>query len=54
MPPSSRLRSYSAAQKKRIVHIPVGSLSPSALRRLRVVHILAGHDKREIAKDYVW
>jgi hypothetical protein len=53
-PPSSRLREYAAAHGKRIVHIPLGALSPAALRSLRVVHILSGRDKREIAKDYVW
>jgi hypothetical protein len=25
-----------------------------SIRKVRVVHILAGRDKREIAKDYVW
>jgi hypothetical protein len=53
-PPSSPLRDYAAAQTKRIVHIPLGSLSPVSLQKVRVVHILAGRDKRDIAKDYVW
>ena len=53
-PPSQRMRSYAANQAKRIVHIPIGSLSPITLRKVRVVHILAGRDKRDIAKDYIW
>ena len=53
-PPSDAMRSWAAAQRKRIVHVPLGSLSPVTLKKLRVVHILAGRDKREIAKDYVW
>ena len=53
-PPSGRLRHYAAGRGKRIVHIPIGSLSPRALERVRVVHILVGHDKRSIAGDYVW
>jgi len=53
-PPPPRLREYAAARVKRIVHIPLGSLSPVSLKKMRVVHILAGRDKREIAKDYVW
>jgi len=53
-PPSSRLKSYAARQAKRIVHIPIGSLSPMTLRKVQVLHILAGRDKREIAKDYIW
>jgi hypothetical protein len=53
-PPASRMRDYAAARNRRIVHLPVGSLSPVSIRNVRVVHILAGRDKREIAKDYVW
>jgi len=53
-PPSSRMRHYAAGQGKRIVHVPIGSLSPQALRKVRVVHVLVGHDKREIAGRYVW
>ncbi len=53
-PPSSSIREYAAVRARRIVHIPLGSLSPTSLNRLRVVHILAGRDKREIAKDYLW
>jgi hypothetical protein len=53
-PPSSHLKSYAARQAKRIVHIPIGSLSPATLRKVQVLHILAGRDKRDIAKDYVW
>ena len=53
-PPAERMKSYAARQGKRIVHIPLGSVSPITLRKIRVVHVLAGHDKREIARDYVW
>jgi len=53
-PPSSRMRDYTTAHGRRIVHIPLGSLSPAGLRKIRTVHILAGRDKREIAKDYLW
>ncbi|MGD2116423.1 MAG: hypothetical protein PVG07_15315, partial [Acidobacteriota bacterium] len=53
-PPRPALRRHAAAQGKRIVHIPLGSLSPRTLRKVRVLHILVGHDKRELAKDYVW
>lgn len=53
-PPKERMRRYAATQKKRLVHIPLGSLSPVTLRKIRVVHLLAGHDKRLIAKDYIW
>ena len=53
-PPSSRMRDYATAHGRRIVHIPLGSLSPVSLRKVRTVHILAGRDKREVAKDYLW
>lgn len=53
-PPSERMRSFAAARGKRIVHIPLGSISPITIRKIRVVHILAGRDKRAIAKDYIW
>ncbi|MFV2071801.1 MAG: hypothetical protein ACC742_04005 [Thermoanaerobaculales bacterium] len=53
-PPSSRVRDYAASRGRRIVHIPLGSLSPVSLGKVRVLHILAGRDKREIAKDYIW
>ena len=32
----------------------LGSLSPVTLKKLRVVHLLAGQDKRRIASDYIW
>jgi hypothetical protein len=53
-PPSERIKAYAGRQKKHIVHIPMGSVSPITVRKIRVVHVLAGRDKREIAKGYVW
>lgn len=53
-PPPEPIRRHASLQGKRIVHIPLGSLSPTALKKLRVLHILVGHDKRTIAKDYIW
>ncbi len=53
-PPAERLRRYAAAQTKRLVHIPLASLSPVTLKKVRVLHILAGHDKRAVARQYVW
>jgi hypothetical protein len=52
--PSPAMHDFASRCGKRLVHLPIGSLSPAALRRLRVVHILSGRDKREIARDYVW
>ena len=53
-PPSDRMRHYAAAQGKQVTHIPLASLSPVTLKKIRVMHILAGRDKRQIARDYVW
>ena len=43
-PPGGRLHSYASAQGKRIMHIPIGSLSPVTLKKIRVVHLLVGQD----------
>ena len=53
-PPRSYLKQQASRLGKRIIYLPLGSLSPVALKKLRVFHILYGHDKRKIAKDYVW
>ncbi len=53
-PPRSMFRQLAARMGKKIVYLPLGSLSPVKLKGLRVLHILYGHDKREIAKEYVW
>jgi hypothetical protein len=37
-----------------IVYLPIGQLSPVSLKKIRVVHVLDGYDKREIAKEYLW
>ena len=53
-PPHPRMKDYALARGRRLVHLPLGSLSPTSVDRVRVVHILAGRDKRAIAKRYVW
>lgn len=53
-PPRSVFKQIAARRDRRIVYIPLGSLSPHKLRQLRVLHILAGKDKRETAGDYIW
>ena len=53
-PPRSIFRGIAARLERKIIHIPLGSLSPVKLKKLRVFHVLFGYDKREIAKDYVW
>ena len=53
-PPGERMRRYAAVQGKQITHIPLAALSPVTLKKIRVLHILAGRDKRAVAKSYIW
>ena len=53
-PPRSIFRNIAARFGRTIVYIPIGQLSPTALKKLRVVHVLDGYDKRDIAKEYIW
>lgn len=53
-PPRSIFKQMASRLDRQIVHIPLGSLSPHKLKQLRILHILAGKDKRTIAKEYIW
>jgi hypothetical protein len=53
-PPRSIFRQIAGRLAKKIVYLPLGSLSPVTLKKLRVFHVLYGNDKREIAGDYIW
>ena len=53
-PPRSALKTVADRWGRRVLYIPIGQLSPVTLKKVRVVHILDGHDKRPLAKDYVW
>jgi len=53
-PPRSLLHQLAARLGLKILHLPLGTLSQTTLRKLRVMHVLAGHDKRRVAKDYIW
>ena len=53
-PPRSVFRNVAARFGRTIVYIPIGQLSPVTVKKIRVVHVLDGYDKREIAKEYIW
>jgi hypothetical protein len=53
-PPRSIFRTIASRAGRTIIYIPIGQLSPVSVKKIRVVHVLDGYDKREIAKDYVW
>lgn len=53
-PPRSIMKSFARRFGKKVVYIPIGQLSPITLNKLRVFHVLDGHDKREIAGEYIF
>lgn len=53
-PPSGRIRRFAARFGRKIVYIPIGQLSPVMLNKIRAFHVLDGHDKREIAGEYIF
>jgi hypothetical protein len=52
-PTAIDFQTIAARMGRTIIYIPLGQLSPVALKKIRVVHVLDGYDKREIAKDYL-
>jgi hypothetical protein len=53
-PPRSVFKQIAARVNRKIVYLPLGSLSPVRLKQLRVFHVLFGKDKREVARDFIW
>src|SRR6185312_11633412 len=53
-PPRSVFRNIAPRFARTIVYIPIGQLSPVTMKKIRVVHVLDGYDKREGAKEYIW
>lgn len=53
-PPRSYLKALADRMGRHIVYVPVGTLSPNMLKRIRVFHVLFGHDRRATARDYIW
>jgi hypothetical protein len=52
-PPRSIFKTIAARAGRTVAYVPVGQLSPAALKKIRVAHVLDGYDKREIAKQYL-
>jgi hypothetical protein len=53
-PPRSIFRSIAARLNRSIIYLPIGALSSGKLKKIRVVHILDSHARRESAKDFIW
>jgi hypothetical protein len=53
-PPRSIFRGIADRMGHKILYVPLGQLSPTKLKKIRVVHVLDGHARRPEAKDYIW
>ena len=53
-PPRSIFRSIASHLDRRILYVPIGALSPTKLKKLRVVHVLDSYERRNEAKEYLW
>jgi len=53
-PPRSIFRSIAGHLDRKILYVPIGQLSPTKLKKLRVVHVLDSYDRRAEAKEYLW
>jgi hypothetical protein len=53
-PPRSMFRQMAARLNRKIIYIPLGQLSPTKLKKIRVVHVLDSHKRREGARQYIW
>ena len=53
-PPRSIFRNIAGRMGRSILYVPIGSLSPAKMKKLRVVHVLDSHTRRDTAKEYIW
>jgi hypothetical protein len=53
-PPRSIFRSIAGHLGRKILYVPIGQLSPTKMKKLRVVHVLDSYDRRAQAKEYLW
>ena len=53
-PPRSVFRSIASHLGRKILYVPIGQLSPTKLKKIRVVHVLDRYERRDQAKDYIW
>ena len=53
-PPRSVFRNTAARLGRSIIYLPMGQLSPAKLKKIRVVHVLDGYQRRRDAKEFLW
>jgi len=52
-PPRSKIVGLARRSGRQIVYLPIGQLSPTVLRKLRVFHVLEGRAVRTYAREYI-
>lgn len=53
-PPARRLVQLAARFGQKVVHIPLSTINPVLLARVRRFHVLDSRDRRDEAGDYIW
>jgi len=53
-PPSSRMKSLAEMYGRKVVFLPLGQFSPLMLKKIRVFHVLDGHQVRGYAREYIY
>ncbi len=53
-PPRSIFRTIAYRLGRSILYVPIGQLSPAKLKKIRVVHVLDSHARRQEASRYLW
>ena len=52
-PPSARARALVQRLGRQIAYLPLGMFSPNMLQKIRHFHVLAGHQVRDYAQEYI-
>ena len=52
-PPPRYLKSFAQRFGKKVIYLPLGQLSPITVNNIRKFHVLDGHNKRDIADEYI-
>lgn len=53
-PPRSSFRQLAARADRKILYVPLGQLSPTKLKKIRVVHVMDSYRRRDDARAYIW
>lgn len=53
-PPRRYFYTLAGIKNRELIHIPLNNFSKESLKTIKHIHILAGKDKRKIARDYIF